>query len=62
MKTKQKNNLTTYAGIAAAVCASVLGTGLIETGTPVFIAVSVVGAVALGLLGYFSKDKEKTNG
>lgn len=58
---KEHNNLTTIFGAAAAVCASVLGTGLFAVGTPVFVGISTLGAVCLGLMSYFAKDKNKPN-
>lgn len=53
-----KNKLTTIAGATAAVCAALLGTGILVAGTPIFVGVSALGAVAVGLMGFFAKDKE----
>lgn len=54
-----KDKLTTAAGVLAAICAALLGSGLFVSGTPIFVGISAVGAVALGLIGYFAKDKDK---
>lgn len=54
-----KDKLTTIAGVTAAVCAALLGTGLLVVGTPIFMGVSAVGAVSVGLIGFFAKDKDE---
>ena len=58
---KENNNITTIAGAISAVCASVLLTGLLKPESPAFVTVSLIGAVAIGLMGYFAKDKNKPN-
>jgi hypothetical protein len=58
---KDNNNLTTIFGLIAAICASVLGTGVFVIGSPVFVGISTLGAISLGIMGFFAKDKNKPN-
>jgi hypothetical protein len=57
----KKDQLTTIAGAVAAVCAAILLKGGLPTDSTAFTIISVVGSIALGLLGYFSKDKSDTS-
>jgi len=56
-----KDTITTIAGLGTAVSAALLTAGVLVAGTPIFIGVSVVGAVSVAILGFFTnkKDKEK---
>jgi hypothetical protein len=60
---KKTDKITTVAGIVAAISGSVLASGAIEVGSHIFVAISSIGAAALGVLGFFTnkKDNPKDN-
>lgn len=56
---KKTDKITTAAGIVAAISGSVLASGALEVGSHIFMAISTIGAAAIGVLGFFTNKKEE---
>ena len=58
--TKQKENkmntdkITTYAGLTTAITGAILATGVVVSSSPLFVPLTILGAVGVGVLGYFT--------